>query len=156
MRADHEQLHWWQTRAFVVAAAGGLPGELAAGHAGEEGAQHGLRRGDHAQQAAILGHQHVAPAHHGAARQKHAQVTALAVGGVKAAFLAHVPVQLHGGGAFEQHGGQALALGDEFGAGEHGKKVWEQQSKDCTHSTPTLCHPHMKKGFGAQAPKPLD
>ena len=85
-------------------------------------AQHRLRCSLHPDEAAVFGQQHVAPAHGGATGQKHAQGAALAVGGVKAAFLAHVPVEFDGGCPFEQHSGQALALGNEFGAGEHGQK----------------------------------
>ena len=85
-------------------------------------AQHRLGRSQHFDERTVFSQQHVATTHSCAAWQKHAQRAALAVSYVKAAFLAHVPVELNGGGAFEQHIGQTLALGDEFGAGEHG--VW--------------------------------
>ena len=44
------------------------------------------------------------------------------VGGFKAAFLPHVPVQLDMWRALEQHRGQALALGNEFGDLQHQNK----------------------------------
>ena len=78
-----------------------------------------LRLGHHTAHRAVFGHQHIATAHHGAARQEHAQWAAAAVGGVKAAFLAGVPVQRDAGGALHQHLGQALALGHAFGADDH-------------------------------------
>ena len=67
-------------------------------------AQHWLRRRQHADHGAVLDHQHVATAQQGAARQKNTQVPAQRVGGVETAFLAHIPVELDGGGAFDQHG----------------------------------------------------
>jgi hypothetical protein len=73
----------------------------------------------HQDQRTILGYQHIAAAHHCAAREKHAQRAALAVGRVKAAFLAHVPVQFDAGSTLEQHGRQALALGDQFVDSQH-------------------------------------
>ena len=85
--------------------------------------QHRLRRGQHAHQRAIVDHQHVATAHQGAARQEHAQRAALRIGGLEAAFLTHVPVEFDGGSAFEQHRGQATALGDEFVDGQHRRIV---------------------------------
>ena len=36
-------------------------------------AQHGLRRGDDADERTVLGHQHITAAHHAAARQEHSQ-----------------------------------------------------------------------------------
>ena len=68
--------------------------------------------------AASSVHERIA-AHHRAARQEHAQVTAQRVGGVEAAFLPHVPVQLDGRSALEQHGGKAGALRDDFRGLEH-------------------------------------
>ena len=82
-------------------------------------AQHGLRCGQHADQRTVFGHQHVAAARGGAARQKNPEVAALRIGGVEAAFLPHVPVEFDRGGAFEQHRGQPVALGNEFGNLEH-------------------------------------
>ena len=81
--------------------------------------QHRLRRGFGDDERSVFGHQHIATAHHGATGQKHADLAALAVGGVKTAFLAHVPVQLDGGGALDEDRCQALALGDAFGDLEH-------------------------------------
>jgi hypothetical protein len=81
--------------------------------------QHRLGGGADADQRAVFGHQHVAAPHHGASAQEHAQLATCAVGGIEAAFLAHVPVELDGVGALEQHGGQALALGKEFVDGQH-------------------------------------
>ena len=79
-----------------------------------------LRRCNHPDQGAVGGHQHVATAHHRAARQKNAQMPPSRVGGVKAAFLPHVPVELDGGGAFDQHRREARALSHEFGDGQQG------------------------------------
>jgi hypothetical protein len=81
--------------------------------------QHGLGRGLGHDQRAVFGHHHIATAHDGATGQKDAKAAALAVGGVKTAFLAHVPVQLDGSGALDEDCGQALALGDAFGDLEH-------------------------------------
>ena len=83
-------------------------------------AQYRLRRGDHAHQRAVFGHQYIATAHGGAAGQKDAQCAARRVGGVEAAFLAHVPVQFNRGSAFEQHRRQPGASRHEFVDGEHG------------------------------------
>jgi hypothetical protein len=82
--------------------------------------QHRLRRGDHPDQRAVLDDQDVAAPHRGAARQEHPEVPALRIGGVEAAFLAHVPVEFDDGGAFEQHGGEAAAARHEFVDVEHG------------------------------------
>ena len=70
-------------------------------------------------QRTILGHQHVASTDHSAAWQEDAQCSALTVGGVKAAFLADVPIQRDRGGALDQDGGQSAALGDQFVDGQH-------------------------------------
>ena len=76
--------------------------------------EHRLRGGDHAHERAVLGHEHVAAAHHGAARQEHAEHASLRIGGVEAALLPHVPVELDRGRASEQHPRQASPSGDEF------------------------------------------
>ena len=81
--------------------------------------QHCLWRGLHLDQRAVFGHQHITTAHGRAARQKNPESTAGGIGSVKAAFLAHVPVQLHRGSALEQNRSQALALGNAFGDLEH-------------------------------------
>ena len=52
----------------------------------------GLRGSLYADQTAIFSDQHVAAPHHRAVRQKDGQSAALAVSGVKAAFLAHTPI----------------------------------------------------------------
>ena len=83
-------------------------------------AQHRLRRGHHLEQRTVFAHQHIATAHHLAALQKHTHLATRAVGGFKAAFLPHIPVQRDGRSAFEEHWGQALALSDEFGEMDHG------------------------------------
>ena len=90
-------------------AVGGAGGDL----------QHALGCGNRTDQRAVFGHQYVAAAHGLAARQEDGQFAPLAVGGGKARFLAHVPVQLDGGGALQQHFGQALALGKQFMDGQH-------------------------------------
>jgi hypothetical protein len=82
-------------------------------------AQHRLRRGNHLDHGAVFGDQHVAAAHQRAARQEHAQLAAQRVGRVEAAFLAHVPVELNGGGAFNEDGGEARALRNDFGNLKH-------------------------------------
>lgn len=82
-------------------------------------AQYRLGRGEHADHAAVLGHEHVAAAHDGAAGQEHAQFAIGGVDGGEAAFLAHVPVEFDGGGALEQYGREAVALGKEFVGGQH-------------------------------------
>ncbi len=81
--------------------------------------QHRLRRGLGDDERAVFGHQHIATAHHSATGQKHADLAALAVGGVKTTFLAHVPIQLDGGSALDEDRCQTLALGDAFGDLEH-------------------------------------
>lgn len=82
-------------------------------------AQDRLGRGDHADHAAVFGHQHVAAAHDGAAGQEDAEFAPGGVGGGEAAFLAHVPVEFDGGGALEQYGREAVALEKEFVGGQH-------------------------------------
>ena len=82
-----------------------------------------LRRGLDDDEAAVFGHQRVAPAHHRAARQEHAERAALGVGGVEAALLPHVPVEFDGGGALEQHAREAPGAGDELVDGQHGARV---------------------------------
>ena len=103
--------------AEVVGGADEVEGRAVLGAVGD--AQHRLGCGDHADHAAVLGHQHVAPAHDGAAGQEHAEFAPGGVGGGEAAFLAHVPVEFDGGGALEQHGREAVALGKEFVGGQH-------------------------------------
>jgi hypothetical protein len=68
-------------------------------------AQHSLRRGLYQDQRAIFGDQNIAPADHRAAWQKNTQAAPLAVGGIKAAFLAHIPIEGDGAGALHQHAG---------------------------------------------------
>ncbi len=85
--------------------------------------QHRLICSHDTHHGAVFGHQDIAATHQGASGQEDAQLAALAVGGVKTAFLAHVPIEFNGGGALEQHGGQALALGEEFVDGEHAGSV---------------------------------
>lgn len=97
--------------------------------------QHRLRRGFDANQRAIFGHQDIASANHGSARKKHTQGAGLAVLGIKAAFLANVPVEGDGCRAFDQHGGQSLALRNQFVDGQHGgiEKAVPNVSTKCTH-----------------------
>ena len=83
--------------------------------------QHFLRRGQHADQAAVFGHQYIAAAHSLAAWQEDGELATLAVGGGKAALLTYVPVQFHGRGAFEDDGGKALALEQQFVGSQHGE-----------------------------------
>ena len=92
-------------------------------------AQHGLRGRDHPHQRAVLQHQHVAAAHHAAAWQEHADVLSAGVGGVEAAFLAHIPVQLDLRRAPEQGRGQATALRNELGGLQHGGCVEQDQNR---------------------------
>ena len=82
-------------------------------------AQHGLRRCYYFDERAVFSYQHVATACHGATRQEDAKLTTLRVGGVKAAFLAHVPIQLNTCSPPEQYRGQAFALRHEFGSLKH-------------------------------------
>ncbi len=113
------QLNGYMAVAQVVGSAHQVKGCAVFG-AGRD-LEHLLRCGNHAHHGAIFGDQHIAAAHGLAAWQKDGQFTALAVGGGKARFLAHIPVQLHGGSTLEQHAGQALALalGKEFVDGQH-------------------------------------
>lgn len=111
------QLDGHMAVAQVVGGAHQVKGRAMRGAGGD--LQHALGRGNRTDQRAVFGHQHVAAAHGLAARQKDGQFAALAVGGGKARLLAHVPVQLDGGGALQQHFGQALALGQEFVDGQH-------------------------------------
>ena len=90
--------------------------------------QHGLRRGDHADERAIFAHQHITTAGCLAARQKYAQGATLAVGGVETAFLAYVPIEFDVRGALQQRRGQAAALQDEFVGGQHGGLGGEKHS----------------------------
>jgi hypothetical protein len=78
-----------------------------------------MRRSNHADKRAIFGHQHVASPYNVAARQEYTELAALRVRRGKTAFLAHIPVELNGGGAFEEGRREALALRQEFGGGEH-------------------------------------
>ncbi|MPN18369.1 hypothetical protein SDC9_165729 [bioreactor metagenome] len=80
-----------------------------------------MRGGQHADQAAVFGHQHIAAAHGLAAWQKDGQLATLAVGGGKAALLTQIPVQFHGRGAFEDDGGKALTLEQQFVGSQHGE-----------------------------------
>jgi hypothetical protein len=68
--------------------------------------EHQLRRGQHAHQAAVFGHQRVAAAQDLAVRQGDVQVPALAVGGLDAAARAGGPVELDRRGPLEQDAGQ--------------------------------------------------
>ena len=104
--------------AQVVGSAGQVKRTAVGGAGGDD--QHRLGGGNDLDQRAVFGNEHIPPAHQRAAWQKDAQGTACGVGGVKAAFLAHVPVEFDAGGAFEEHRGQAGALGDEFGGCQHG------------------------------------
>lgn len=81
---------------------------------------HRLRGGQHADQRAIFGQQHVAAAHGRAARQEDTDAAACTVGGFEAALLAHIPVQQQRRSTLEQHGGETPAGRDELGSGEHG------------------------------------
>ena len=81
--------------------------------------QHRLGRCNHADHGAVFGHQHIAAAHQRAAWQEDTQFAPGGVGGGKAAFLAHVPVEFDRGGALEQDGREALALGEKFGDLDH-------------------------------------
>ena len=103
--------------AQVVGRAGQVKRCAVVGAGGDH--QHGLRRSNHLHQRAVFGHQHVASPHQRATWQEHTEFAPFRVGRVKAAFLAHVPVEFHRGGAFQQDGCQAFALGDEFGGLEH-------------------------------------
>jgi DNA-binding winged helix-turn-helix (wHTH) protein len=85
--------------------------------------QHRLRRGQHLDERAVLGHGHVATAQHRAAGQHEAELTAGRVHRVEAALLAQVPVQLHRRCTAQQHGGQALGLGDDFVDDQHARIV---------------------------------
>ncbi len=114
------QLNRHMAVAQVVGGAGQVKRRAMLGAGGD--AQHRLRRGLHAHQRAVFGHQHIAAAHHGATRQEHTQLAARAVGRVKAAFLAGVPVEGDGAGALDQHAGQTAALRHEFGAEDHQNK----------------------------------
>jgi hypothetical protein len=82
-------------------------------------AKHRLPSRHDAHQRAIFRYQHIPAAHHHAALQKHAKLLAGRVRAVKAAFLPHIPIELHGMGAFDQHRGQPRALGHEFGNLNH-------------------------------------
>ena len=81
--------------------------------------QHRLWRGHSLNQRTIFGHKDVATPNHRTSGQEDTQRTALAVRCIKAAFLAHVPVQRDCGGALDQDGGQSTALGDQFVDGQH-------------------------------------
>ena len=117
--------------------------------------QDGLRRSDDADHGAVFGHQHVTAAHQGAAWQEDAQLAPGGVSGGKAAFLAHFPVQFDGAGALDQHGGQAFALGDEFGGLDHGDVLLQRASAHCGPGAHRGCVPAiysarvMKKLYGS-------
>ena len=81
---------------------------------------HRLRRRLHAHQRAVLGHEHVAAAHHRAAGQEDTERAAGRIRRLEAAFLPHVPVQRHVGGALEQHRREAAAGREKLVGGEHG------------------------------------
>jgi hypothetical protein len=85
-------------------------------------AQHGLWGGLDQDQRAVFGDQNIAPADHGAAWQKNAQTSSLAVGRIKSAFLAHIPIEGDGAGTLHQHAGQATAMWHEFGTVKHQNK----------------------------------
>lgn len=89
--------------------------------------QHRLRGGLHADQRAVVGHQHVSAAHDAAARQEHAKRAAQAVAGVEAALAARVPVKLDRRSAFQQCAGKTPALRDELVDGDHGV---QRQARD--------------------------
>ncbi len=80
----------------------------------------GLGRSDDPHEAAVISDQDITAAHHGTPLQEDAEGSAVAVDGLKAAFLANVPVQFDLRRPFQQHGGQALAARNDFGDGQHG------------------------------------
>jgi len=95
--------------------------------------QHGLGRGDHTHQRSVFHHQHITATDHSAARQEHAEYVPGRVGGVEAALLAYIPVELDAGRAFEQDGCEPAALGNEFVGGEHGAGwTWKRSGDNIT------------------------
>ena len=86
-------------------------------------AQDRLRCRHDVQQRTVFTDQHISTPDRGAARQKHPHAAATAVGGFKAAFLPHIPIQLDGVGAFKQRLGQAQALAHEFGEMDHASSL---------------------------------
>lgn len=110
----------------------------AAVHRTSRDVQHFLRRCNDAHHRAIFGHQHITTAHCLATGQEHCQFTALVVGSGKAGFLTDIPIELHGGSAFQQNAGQALALGKEFVHGQHGVLTFQRSATSMT-SWRALC-----------------
>jgi len=98
--------------AQVVGGANQIEGRAMLGAGGH--AQYLLRRSDHADQRSIGCHQYITAAYHGTARQKDAEPAACRVGGIKTAFLTHVPVQLDSGRTFDQHRRQTGTAGHEL------------------------------------------
>ena len=84
--------------------------------------QHSLGGCLHTDERSVFGHQHIAPTNHRAARQEDAQRSTQAVRGVKAAFLARVPVQRDGGGTLHQHASQPFALRHALRTNQHQNK----------------------------------
>ena len=111
------QLDGHMAVAQVVGGAGQVKGRAVILAVGND--EHGLGRCNHADHGAVFGHQHIATAHQRAAWQEDAQLAPGGVGSGEAAFLAHVPVEFDGGGTLEQHRGETLALGEEFGDLDH-------------------------------------
>ena len=107
--------------AQVVGSTGQVKGSAVVGI--KRDAQHRLRCCQDVQQRAVFTDQHIATPDRGAARQKHTHAATAAVGGFKAAFLPHIPIQLDGVGAFEQRLGQAQALAHEFGEMDHASSL---------------------------------
>ncbi|ANN67826.1 hypothetical protein BAU06_17345 [Bordetella bronchialis] len=83
------------------------------------GPQDGLRRGDHAHQAAVFGDQCVAIAQHGAARQEQGDFLAAIERGGQAAAAARFEGQGQGGRAPQQRLGDSLAAADHFFYASH-------------------------------------
>lgn len=86
-------------------------------------AQRALWRSDDFHHRTVLRDQDITAAHQRAAWQKDAELPTKRVSGLKAAFLADVPIELYGGSAFEQNRRQSGTLRNDLGDLQH-QKVW--------------------------------
>ena len=93
------------------------------------GAQHRLRGGGHAHEAAVFGHQHVAVAQHAAARQEQGHLGAVIQGRCQTAAAALLEGEGQRGGAAQQRLGNGLPWPDDFLDAFHEIKECDQKRK---------------------------
>lgn len=147
------QLQCHVTVAQVVGGAREVEGRAVLGAGAHD--HHRLWGGVHADERAVLGNEHVASAHRAAAGQEDAEGAAGGIGGVEAALLAHVPVEVDVGGALEQDRRETAASGDKLVDGQHG---FDDNTKVITREavmTTTLKLTQIGNSVGVILPKEI-